>query len=112
VLQDPGYRVALLTTAAGTTGGSVAWSRSEGYVVVLASSLQSPAAGQTYRCYVIKGGSTVEVGEMWFSGSLAYWVGNLDSWGLAQPGSRFSVNLEPTAAGSAQVGTPVLTGTL
>jgi hypothetical protein len=112
VLQDPGYRVAVLTTAAGTTGGSVAWSRSEGYVVVLASSLQSPPAGQTYRCYVIQGGSRVAVGEMWFSGSLAYWVGNLDSWGPAQPGSRFSVNLEPTSAGSTPVGTPVLTGTL
>ena len=112
VLEDPGYRVAHLTTAAGTPGGSVAWSRSEGYVVVLASSLQSPPAGQTYRCYVIQGGSSVAVGEMWFSGSLAYWVGNLDSWGVAQPGSRFSVNLEPTAAGSTPAGTPVLTGTL
>jgi hypothetical protein len=113
VLEDPGHRVAILTTSAGATGGSVSWSPSQGYVVVLASTLQDPPAGQTYRCFVTQGGTSVAVGEMWFSGSLAYWVGSLDSWGVAEPGSHFSVILEPAGAGSnGPTGAPVLTGTL
>jgi hypothetical protein len=113
VLQDPSHRVAPLVTVAGATGGSVSWSQAEGYIVVLAGALQVPPAGQTYRCYVTQGGASVAVGEMWFSGSLAYWVGSFDTWGVAAAGSRFSVNLEPTAPDSGgPIGTPVLTGTL
>ncbi|MGD0121642.1 MAG: anti-sigma factor [Candidatus Limnocylindrales bacterium] len=111
VLQDPSHRVALLTTAAGAPAGSVSWSASTGTVVVLAGALQSPPSGQVYRCSIEHNGSRVVVGEMRFSGSLAYWAGTLDSWGATPAaGSRFLVSLEPMGGGSS--GTPVLSGTL
>ena len=111
ILQDPGHQVALLTTSGGAPAGSVSWSAATGTVVVLAGTLQSPPAGQTYRCFIEQNGTRVAVGEMWFSGSLAYWAGSLDSWG-AKPaaGSRFLVNLEPIGGGSG--GAPVLSGNL
>jgi hypothetical protein len=110
ILQDPGHRLATLTNAAGTPGGVVSWSGAQNTVVVLAGMLQSPPAGQVYRCYVDQNGSRWAVGEMEFSGSLAYWAGALDSWGPAlAAGGVFQVSLEPAGGGS---GTTVLTGTL
>jgi deazaflavin-dependent oxidoreductase (nitroreductase family) len=72
---------------------------------------ESPPSGQVYRCSIEHNGSRVVVGEMRFSGSLAYWAGTLDSWGATPAaGSRFLVSLEPMGGGSS--GTPVLSGTL
>jgi hypothetical protein len=80
-------------------------------VVVLTTALQSPPAGQVYRCWIEQDGAGVAVGEMQFSGSTAYWAGSLGSWGNAvAPSGRFWVSLEPVAGGSR--GTLVLTGTL
>ena len=111
ILQDPSHRVALLTTSGGAPAGSLSWSAATDTVVVLAATLQSPLAGQVYRCFIEQNGSRVAVGEMWFSGSLAYWAGTLDSWGAAPAaGSRFLVSLEPIGGGSD--GTPVLSGNL
>ncbi len=111
ILQDPGHQVALLKTPTGTAAGSVSWSASEGTVVVLAGSLQSPAQGNVYRCWIEQDGARVAVGEMSFSGSIAYWAGSLDSWGVSfKPGGRFWVSLEPTSGGSG--GTQVLVGSL
>lgn len=111
ILQDPGHQVALLTTPAGAAAGSVSWSASEGTVVVLTGALQSPPPGHVYRCWIEQAGAQVAVGEMRFSGSIAYWAGSLDSWGVTfAPGGRFSVTLEPGGGGSS--GTPVLVGTL
>jgi len=111
ILQDPGHRVALLTTASGSPGGSVSWSASQGAVVVITDTLPSPPAGQVYRCWASHGGAGVVVGEMEFSGSLAYWAGSLDSWSSAfVVGGQFWVSLEPIGGGSK--GTRVLSGTL
>jgi anti-sigma factor RsiW len=111
ILQDPGHQVALLTTPAGTPAGTVSWSASDQSVVVLTTALQSPPAGQVYRCWIEQNGAGVAVGEMQFSGSTAYWAGSLGSWGNAvAPSGRFWVSLEPVAGGSR--GTLVLTGTL
>ena len=111
ILQDPGHQVAVLKTPAGTPAGTVSWSASDRSVVVLTTALQSPPAGQVYRCWIEQNGAGVAVGEMQFSGSTAYWAGSLGSWGNAvAPSSRFWVSLEPVAGGSK--GTLVLVGTL
>lgn len=111
ILQDPAHQVALLKTPAGTPAGSVSWSVSDQSVVVLTTALQSPPAGQVYRCWVERNGAGVAVGAMQFSGSTAYWAGSLGSWGNAvAPSGRFWVSLEPSGAGSK--GTMVLTGNL
>jgi anti-sigma factor RsiW len=111
ILQDPGHQVAVLKTPAGTPAGTVSWSASDQSVVVLTTALQSPPAGQVYRCWIEQNGAGVAVGEMQFSGSTAYWAGSLGSWGnTVAPGGRFWVSLEPVAGGSK--GTVVLTGNL
>jgi len=112
ILQDPGHQVAVLTTPAGTPAGSVSWSPSEGRVAVVTSALRSPPSGQVYRCWIEQAGARTAVGEMRFSGSLAYWAGSLGSWGgTFAPGGRFWVSLEP-ASGGAGSGPPALVGTL
>jgi len=65
-----------------------------------------------YRCWIEQAGARTAVGEMRFSGSLAYWAGSLGSWGgTFAPGGRFWVSLEP-ASGGAGSGPPALVGTL
>jgi len=111
ILQDPAHRVATLTTPAGTPAGSLSWTASDGTVVVLTTALQAPPAGQVYRCWIEQGGARVQVGEMQFTGSTAYWAGNMASWGYAPaPGDRFTVILEPVAGGGG--GTPALVTSL
>jgi hypothetical protein len=111
ILQDPAHQVALLETPAGAPAGTVSWSASDQSVVVLTTALQSPPAGQAYRCWIERNGAGVAVGEMQFSGSTAYWAGSLGSWGHGlAPGGRFWVSLGPVAGGVK--GTVVLTGTL
>jgi len=111
ILQDPGHRVATLTTPAGTPAGSLSWSPTGGNVVVLTTALQAPPAGQVYRCWIEQGGTRVPVGEMQFTGSTAYWAGSMTSWGYAPaPGDRFTVTLEPVAGGGD--GTPALVTSL
>ena len=111
ILQDPGHRVATLTTSAGAPAGSLSWSASNGTVAVLSTALQAPPAGQVYRCWIEQDGARVPVGEMQFSGSTAYWAGSLASWGYAPaPGDRFTVSLEPAAGGGG--GTPTLMASL
>jgi hypothetical protein len=111
ILQDPGHEVAVLRTPAGTPAGSVSWSTSEGTVVVLAGTLQSPPAGQVYRCWIEQGGTRLVVGEMRLRGSIAYWAGSFGSWAIdLDPVVRFGVSLEPVVGGSS--GAPVLVGTL
>jgi hypothetical protein len=110
LLQDPGHRVAQLTTPDGKTAGTITWSVSKDSLVVMAQALASPPSGQVYRCRIVSDGTGEIVGEMKFSGSLAYWAGRLGYWGGSfTPGSVFTVSLEPIDGGS---GTQVLTATL
>ncbi len=119
ILQDPGHRVAVLTTPSGASGGSVSWSATDGLVAVLSTVLPSPAPGYVYRCWITQGGTSTAVGEMLFSGSTAYWAGRLDTWGTLAPGSRFLVTLQASGggasgggAGGGAPGTPALAGSL
>jgi hypothetical protein len=87
-----------LTTADGSPGGAIAWSRTE--VVVLSTSIDRPPAGREYACWVEENGQRWKVGEMHFSGSTAYWAGPLDDWNASfDAGTRFGVSLSPPAGG-------------
>jgi len=55
----------------------------------------------------------VLVGQMFFAGGTAYWVGSLDEWATWEigPDTQFVVTLE-AAAGQDRTGTPVLSADL
>ena len=65
-------RVAL--AGAGATG-SLVYSPSSTELVVVATGLTPPPAGQEYRCWVEQAGDREGVGKMFFSDDLAYWIG-------------------------------------
>lgn len=110
VLSQPGHREVTLVGADGTPNGTVAWSNHD--LVVMTMALAQPAPGQTYRCWVERGGVRSPVGEMWFAGGLAYWTGSLDGWATISldGGGQFGVSLEASAGGSS--GAPVLVADL
>lgn len=110
VLSDPGHHVVSLASADGTANGSVAWSGHD--LAVMTRALERPPAGQTYRCWIERDGVRSPVGEMWFTGDLAYWTGSLDDWATISldDGGRFGVSLEPAPGGGH--GQPVLVADL
>lgn len=65
-------RVALAGTQA---TGSLVYSPSTTELVVVATGLTPPPAGQEYRCWVERDGDREGVGKMFFSDGLAYWIG-------------------------------------
>jgi hypothetical protein len=112
VLADPGHQIITLAAADGSANGTVAWTRRD--LVVLASGLAPPPAGQIYRCWVIAAGGETPVGQMHFVDGQAFWVGALDDWASVdlQSAQRFAVTLEPATAGSSSSGPAVLEGAL
>ncbi len=62
----------------GTQGGTVLLAGDRNELVIVASGLPVPAAGQEYRCWVETSGERVAIGRMYRAGELAYWVGELD----------------------------------
>lgn len=69
-------RVAL--AGAGATG-SLVYSPTTTELVVVASGLTPPPAGQEYRCWVEQAGDREGVGKMFFSDDLAYWIGPVEA---------------------------------
>jgi hypothetical protein len=98
VLAEPDHRAVALRTASGAAAGSISWSSHD--LVVLTTALAAPAAGQRYRCWLEDNGRSVAIGQMYFAGGTAYWIGSLDEWATFQigPATRFVVTLEPVAA--------------
>jgi hypothetical protein len=74
--QPDAERVAL--AGAGATG-SLVYSPSTTQLVVVASGLTPPPAGQEYRCWVEQAGDREGVGKRFFSDGLAYWIGPVDA---------------------------------
>jgi hypothetical protein len=105
--------VVLEGTGAGGSGaeGTLAFSPSTRELVVLAQGLQEPAAGMQYRCWVETDGGRRRIGQMFFGGDIAYWVGPVDELTGVGPGTRFGVSLVP-ADGDSLTGDPVLLGEL
>lgn len=86
-------RVALTATDGSMTTGTLLFSPSTTELVVVATDLAAPPAGQEYRCWVEVDGARAPVGKMFFGGDLAYWLGDvavLD--GLTAP-ATFGVSL-------------------
>jgi hypothetical protein len=97
VLATPDHHTVTLRTGDGTGAGAIAWSRHD--LVVLASGLPAPAAGQVYRCWLQYDGTETAMGKMWFVDGDAFWVSSTDDWAAIDldPDKHFLVTLESIA---------------
>jgi hypothetical protein len=107
--QPDARHVALAAAAGGGPTGTLIFSPSSTDVVVVATGLRPPAAGQEYRCWVETGGSRRRVGRMFLGADLFYWVGRASSLTGLGPGSTFGISLAPVTGDSVD-GAPVLVG--
>jgi len=84
-----------VTLAAGDadTSGTLLFSPSSTRLVVVATGLDHPPAGQEYRCWVEVGGKRENVGRMFFADDLAFWVGDTPAVSGVKPGTTFGVSL-------------------
>ena len=76
---------------------------------VVADELAPAPAGHEYRCW-FETSADGGVGKMFFSGDIAYWVGDVEGLAAATPGTKFGVSLEDQRQRIG--GDPVLIGTL
>ncbi len=88
--------------------GSLVYSPSTSELVVVATGLPQPPAGQEYRCWVERGGQRQRVGRMFFSGDLAYWIGPVPAVSGVSGDARFGVSL--VDASGASIDTPPVLG--
>jgi anti-sigma-K factor RskA len=98
-------------TAGSGVNGTLAFSPSTKELVVLAQGLAEPAAGMQYRCWVEIDGGRRRIGQMFFGGDVAYWVGPVEEIAAVGPGTRFGVSLVP-AEGDSVATDPILEGQL
>jgi hypothetical protein len=91
--------------------GSLAFSPSTTELVVVATGLTPPAAGQEYRCWVEIGGQRQRIGRMFFSDELAYWAGPVPAVSGLSGEAGFGVSLVD-ASGQVIDTDPVLAGDL
>ena len=95
-----------------TDGGAAdEWQAAIGELVVVANGLARPPVGQEYRCWVTIDGRRIKLGEMYFTGTVAYWIGQVDLLGRVQPGALFGISLVD-ASGAPLDTDPVISGTL
>lgn len=114
-LQVTGEPDARHVTLTGTSDpelvGSLVFSPSSAQLVVVATGLAQPPAGQEYRCWVERNGQRQRVGRMFFSGDLAYWIGPVPAVSGVSSDARFGVSLVD-ASGTSIDTPPVLGGGL
>jgi hypothetical protein len=103
-------RVTLAATGA-ESSGSLLFSPTSTRLVVVATGLQRPPAGQEYRCWVDRSGTRENVGRMFFADDLAYWVGDVPAISDVGPGTTFGVSLADLQ-GTLVDGPPVIAGEL
>lgn len=103
-------RVSLAAADVDTTG-TLLFSPSTTKLVVVATGLQRPPAGQEYRCWVEVNGKREPVGRMFFADDLAYWVGDTPAISDIPPGTVFGVSLADLGNTSIDA-PPVITGQL
>jgi hypothetical protein len=110
---EPDAKYVELDAPSGASGlaGTLAFSPTTKELVVLAEGLAQPPRGMQYRCWVEIGGSRRRIGQMFFGGEVAFWVGPVDEIGGAASGTRFGISLVP-ADGQSLSGDPVLLGEL
>jgi hypothetical protein len=103
--------VALAGTSDPSLNGTLVFSPSTSELVVVASGLTRPPAGQEFRCWVERAGQRKSVGRMFFSDGLSYWIGPVPALSGVSSGARFGVSLVD-ASGAPVEATPVLMGNL
>ena len=92
-------RVALTSpTGDASVSGTLVYSPATDHLVVLAEGLQQPPPGVEYRCWVETGGQRKAVGQMFFAGDIAYWVGEVPATTTLPDDAVFGVS--PTPAGN------------
>ncbi len=109
--KDARYVELAATNGDADLAGTLAFSPRTKELVVLAEGLAQPPSGMQYRCWVEIGGSRQRIGQMFFGGNVAYWVGQADGIAGAGTGTRFGVSLGP-ADGDSITADPVLQGQL
>jgi hypothetical protein len=103
-------RIALAsTTGADAPSGTIVYSPGTTHLVVLAQGLEKPPAGMEYRCWVESGGVRTPIGQMFFAGDVAYWVGEAPATGSAGEDATFGVSLSPANEPTNVSADPVLT---
>ncbi|MGK2850625.1 MAG: anti-sigma factor domain-containing protein [Candidatus Limnocylindrales bacterium] len=102
-------RVTLAAVDGSTTAGSLLYSPATTRLVVVATGLTPPAAGQEFRCWVLVDGARQPVGRMFFAGDLAFWVGDTPAVATLRDGVTFGVSLTEVG-GSSLDAEPVIVG--
>jgi hypothetical protein len=113
-LRIDGQKDAMYVELAATNGnadvaGTLAFAPRTSELVVVAQGLAQPPSDMQYRCWVEMNGSRKRIGQMFFGGDVAYWVGKVDGIGGVGPGTRFGVSLVPVG-GDSVAADPVLLG--
>ncbi len=94
VTAQPDSRHVVLTgTSDPSLDGSLVFSPSTSELVVVATGLTPPPAGQEYRCWVERAGERQRVGMMFFSDHLAYWIGPVPAVSGLSSDATFGVSL-------------------
>jgi hypothetical protein len=109
--QPDARRVALTAPGAPNQQGTLVFSPATHDLVVVATGLPNPPAGQEFRCWVELGGARKGVGKMFFGGGIAYWVGAAPAVSGLSGNARFGVSLVDPAAPGVQRA-PALVGEL
>ena len=85
--------VALSDPSGAATTGTLVYSPSTTELVVVATGLTEPPAGEEYKCWVMIDGQRQGIGKMFFGGGLAYWVGPSPAVADLPAGGTFGVSL-------------------
>jgi hypothetical protein len=103
-------RVALTSpTGDSSVNGTLVYSPGTDHLVVLAEGLEQPPPGVEYRCWVESGGVRTPVGQMFFAGDIAYWVGEVPATSSLPKDAVFGVS--PSTNPTDLSADPVLTST-
>ncbi len=108
---EPGVRRVLLAGSDQTVAGTLLFSPATLDLVVSATGLVPPPAGQELSCWIsAPDGSRIRMGRMEFAGGLAWWAGWSDELADAGPGTQFGVTR--VDASGASIGDDVLVGSI
>jgi hypothetical protein len=95
------------TTGDEDVTGTIAYGPRSNRLVVLAQGLEQPPAGMVYRCWVESGGERTTIGQMFFAGDVAFWVGEVPE--ITVNGEiSYGVSLSPVGDPSDVSADPVL----
>jgi hypothetical protein len=104
-------RIALTSTTGDDATGTLVYSPATEHLVVLAQGLEQPPPGMEYRCWVESGGERIAIGQMFFAGDVAYWVGEVPASATLPADATFGVSPTPSSDPTDLSADPVLSST-